>query len=129
MKKWIGVLFLGVLAVGAAAADEIDLGDFPVGKWLDATYDAVWSFSSDNIQLYRTDGRLVYDFRDEVQDFEVGAGMDGLELSFSCAATERSYTFVKGLTNLNLQLTVNHANGESHEEDMAPTELLDGLVM
>ncbi|MDF1567076.1 MAG: hypothetical protein P1P77_03530 [Spirochaetaceae bacterium] len=129
MKKgWIVVL-LCLLTAGFAAAEDIDLGDFPVGKWLDETYDAVWSFSSDNIQLYRTDGRLVYDFRGEVEDFNVSAGMDGLKLTFNCPATERSYQFVKGLTNLDLALTVDRNDGKHHETDMKVTQVLDGLVL
>ena len=122
-------VILPAATAGFAAAEDIDLGDFPVGKWLDNTYDAVWSFSSDNIQLYRTDGRLVYDFRGEVEEFNVSAGMDGLNLTFKCPATERSYQFVKGLANLDLALTVDRDDGEHHETDMKVTQVLDGIVM
>ena len=129
MKKGFLIVLLSLLAAGFIAAEDINLGDFPVGKWLDATYDAVWSFSSDNIQLYRTDGRLVYDFRGEVEDFNVGAGMAGVELTFKCAGTDRSYKFAKGLTNLDLALVVDKADGEHHETDMKATQVLDSIVM
>ena len=118
MKRFIMVICLSILALSFAAADQIDLGDFPIGKWLDAQYDALWTFSSDNIELYRTDGTLVFDFRDKVEDFKVSGGLSGLELTFSCPETRRTYKFVKGISNLNLQMIIDKDNGVHYETEM-----------
>ena len=118
MKKEILVVLLTFATLSFLFAQDIDLGDFPKGKWLDAAYDAVWTFSSDNIELYLTDGNLVYDFRGKIQDFDVSGGLKGVELSFSCDETGRSYKFVKGITNLNLQLIIEKTNGIHYETEM-----------
>jgi len=116
MKKFIVVLVL-LLAATAVYAQQINLGDFPVGKWLDHNYDAIWEFSSNNIKLHGTDGRLVYDFSGMVQDFRVF--LDGLNpgISFACADTERSYRFVIQL-NTNLKMEIERQNEPLYTVDM-----------
>lgn len=96
MKRLVFALLALVLAAGFAGAQEIDLGDFPTGKWLDPNYDAVWEFSLENIRILDPAGNLYYDFsRATVEDFDVSAGTNGIVLSFSCVETGKSYTFTK----------------------------------
>jgi hypothetical protein len=98
MKKLIAV-FIVLLAASSLFASPIQLGTFPVGKWLDSNYDAVWDFASDNIRILDTDGKVLYDFRGKtIQDFKVF--MEGTQpgISFTCPDTERSYRFLKPLT-------------------------------
>ncbi|MCK5736986.1 MAG: hypothetical protein KAH21_10930 [Spirochaetaceae bacterium] len=118
MKKWFIVFILSLTVLSFAAAEEIDLGEFPVGEWLDAEFDALWTFSSDNIQLFRTDGTLVYDFKGEVEDFNIKGTMSGIELSFSCTETNRAYKFIKGVTNTNLKLVIDTVSGVHYEKEM-----------
>jgi len=118
MKRFAMIILLGFMALAFASADQINLGDFPVGEWVDSNYDAVWNFSSNNIQLYLTDGTLVFDFQDKVEDFKVSGGLSGLELSFSCPATSRSYKFVKGINNLNLKMMIDKNSGVHYEVEM-----------
>ena len=118
MKKTVMILLLSLMALSFASAQEIDLGDFPVGKWLDAEYDAVWTFSSNNIELYLTDGTKVYDFQNKIQDFDVKGSLKGVELSFSCADTARKYKFVKGVSNLDLDLIIDKDSGLHYETEM-----------
>ena len=61
MKKLIVVLVI-LLAASALYADPIQLGNFPVGQWLDPNYNAVWDFSSGNIRILSPSGRVLYDF-------------------------------------------------------------------
>jgi len=118
MRKMVLTVLMCVSVVAVTTAGEINLGKFPVGEWLDDNYDALWTFSSDNIQLFRTDGTLVYDFRGEVENFNVSAGLSGLELSFSCTGTDRSYKFVKGVSNTDLKLVIDTGTGLHYETDM-----------
>ena len=53
MKKMLVVLII-LLAAVSLSADPIQLGNFPVGQWLDANYNAVWDFASDNIRILIT---------------------------------------------------------------------------
>jgi len=118
MKKMFVVLALCFTIAAFAAAEGIDLGTFPAGEWLDDNYDALWTFTADNIQLYRTDGTLVYDFRGEIEDFDLKVTVSGLELSFSCIGTARSYRFIKGVTDKDLKLVIDTDGGDHYEKDM-----------
>ena len=118
MKKIFLLLVLGLIAISFTAAEEIELGEFPVGEWMDANYDALWTFSSGNIQLFLTDGTLVYDFEGEVENFNLNVTLSGLELSYSCKGTARSYKFIKGVSNTDLQLVIDTDSGIHYETDM-----------
>lgn len=118
MKKTIMVLLLCLSGLAVVSAQEMDLGDFPVGKWLDADYDALWTFSSDSIELYLTNGSLVYDFKNKIQDFDINGSLKGVELTFSCEETGRSYRFVKGVSSLDLQLVIDKTSGIHYETTM-----------
>jgi hypothetical protein len=97
MKKLIIVLVL-LFAATVVFGQSINLGAFPVGKWLDSNYDAVWEFSSNNIRiLSSTDGSVLYNFAGKtIQDFKVFVDGARPGLSFSCPEAERSYSFKVG---------------------------------
>ena len=106
MKKIIAVLVI-LLAASAVFADPIQLGTFPVGRWLDTNYDAVWDFSSSNIRILDANGTVLYDFSTKtVQNFRVF--MEGLQpgISFSCPEAERSYRFIATLPSTNVVLEI-----------------------
>jgi hypothetical protein len=99
MKKLIGVIALCLIVSPLFAAD-IDLGQFPVGKWLDHNYDAVWEFTAGSIKITDPAGAVLYDFSDKtLNDFKVvlDGGQPGI--TFSCTEAGRSYRFLKPLTN------------------------------
>jgi hypothetical protein len=99
MKKLFAVLVVLMVAV-SLPADQIQLGSFPVGQWLDSNYNAVWDFASDNIRILSKDGKVLYNFADKtIQDFKVF--MDGAQpgISFNCPEAGRSYRFLKPLTS------------------------------
>ena len=106
MKKLIVVLVVFFVAV-SLSADPIQLGSFPIGQWLDANYDAVWDFSSNNIRILSTSGAVLYDFSSKtIQNFSVF--MDGAQpgISFTCPEAGRSYRFLKPLTNTDVVMEI-----------------------
>jgi hypothetical protein len=107
MKKFIVVLVL-LFAATVVFAQPIQLGTFPVGKWLDPNYDAIWEFSSNNIKiLSSTDGSVLYDFSTKtIQNFKVvvDAGQPGIQ--FTCPDAGRSYTFKATLPNTNVAMDI-----------------------
>jgi hypothetical protein len=106
MKKLIAV-FIVLLAASSLFAGPIQLGTFPVGQWLDPNYDAVWDFTSDNIRILSTDGRVLYDFAGKtIQDFKVF--VDGTQpgISFTCPDSGRSYRFLKPLANTDVVMEI-----------------------
>lgn len=106
MKKAIAFILVALFAIGAVSA--LDLGEFPSGKWLDEKWNGIWEFGVNFIKLNDTDGNLIYDFTDTMKDFKISPTKEGLTLSFSCAETERAYSFTKPLTlSTDLVLTVN----------------------
>jgi hypothetical protein len=106
MKKlFIGLVLL--LAAGSMFANPIQLGNFPVGQWLDANYDAVWDFSTNNIRILNITGKVLYDFSDKtIEKFSVF--MEGIQpgISFTCPEAKRSYRFIKPLANSDLIMEI-----------------------
>jgi len=95
MKKLV-VLLVVFFAVMSLSADPIQLGTFPVGKWLDSNWDAVWEFSSDNIRILGKDGSVLFNFAGKsIQNFKVF--LEGVQpgISFNCPEAGRSYRFLK----------------------------------
>jgi hypothetical protein len=118
MKKLIAV-FIVLLVATSLSADPIQLGSFPVGKWLDSNYDAVWDFASDNIRILSPSGKVLYDFSDKtMKDFKVF--MEGTQpgISFSCTESERSYRFLKPLTNSDVLMEINRSGKAKYSVNM-----------
>jgi hypothetical protein len=106
MKKLIVFLVIFLAAV-SLFADPIHLGNFPVGQWLDANYNAVWDFSSNNIRILSVDGVVLYDFSTKtIQDFRVFVEGTQPGISFTCPEAGRSYHFVKPLLNSDLNMRI-----------------------
>jgi len=106
MKKLIVLLAVFFVAV-SLSADPIQLGSFPVGKWLDSNYDAVWDFASNNIRILDTSGTVLYDFSSKtVENFKVF--LDGTQpgISFNCPEAGRSYRFLKPLTDTDVIMEI-----------------------
>jgi len=117
MKKLIVILLM--LFAASAVFAEIQLGTFPIGQWLDPNYDAVWDFASNNIRILDTDGKILYNFSDKtINDFRIF--LDGLQpgISFSCPEAERSYRFIKPLTNSDVILEIDRRDQERYTVHM-----------
>jgi len=107
MKKIFVVLII-LLTASALSADPIHLGNFPLGQWLDANYNAVWDFTSDNIRILSTDGKVLYDFSEKtINDFKIS--MEGTQpsISFHCPEAGRAYKFLKPLLGSDLVMQIN----------------------
>lgn len=118
MKKAL-FLFLFFLLMGGFLAAEINLGAFPLGTWLDDTYEAYWEFTTGNIRILDAAGNVYYDFGDKtLKDFKVGAS-GGAQLSFSCVETGKRYTFTKPLTNSSMKLEIEKPDKPLYSVDMA----------
>jgi hypothetical protein len=124
MKKLITCITLALLGMTAAMAEidltkpatEINLGNFPIGTWYDNNWDGLWSFESNDIQLYKNE-QLVYDFKDAIKDFTVKAGTSGLILSFTCEETHRSYQFIKPVSlDKNIKMIIDRTDMSRHYE-------------
>ena len=106
MKKLLLVLVV-LLAAASLPADPIQLGTFPVGQWLDANFNAVWDFASNNIRILSTDGKVLYDFSAKtIKDFKLV--MEGTQpgISFTCPEAGRTYKFLKPLTNSDVTMEI-----------------------
>jgi hypothetical protein len=106
MKNMMSVLIVLLVAMSASAI-PLDIGAFPIGKWLDPNYDAVWDFSSDNIRILSRSGAVIYDFSQKtVQEFNVFIEANNPGITFSCPESERKYRFVKPLTDQDVTMTI-----------------------
>jgi len=107
MKKVLFLIVLAVIAGGLAQAEGINLGDFPLGKWLDPNWNAYWELSSNNIRILDATGGVYYDFGQKtVQEFHVTAGAEGVVMSFFCVETGKKYKLTKPLANLDIVLDI-----------------------
>ena len=107
MKKIILLSIVLLFVSFAVFSQAINLGDFPVGKWLDKNYDAIWEFSSDNIRILDAEGGVYYDFSGKtIRNFGIKASLQGIELKFTCVESGRDYKFLKPPTNLDLEMTI-----------------------
>lgn len=93
-----------VVIVETPAALEV----FPVGKWLDANWDALWVIYEDqSVKLFDSkSGDLIYDFKDGAKDIKLEKEGLGLKLSFRCDDTQRFYAFTKELEGTDLKLDI-----------------------
>ena len=114
MKKLVLVLFVALVAM-SVSAQTIQLGNFPVGQWLDHNYNAIWEFSSNNIRILYPNGVVAHDFSTStIQNFRVF--MEGTQpgISFSCPDTGRSYRFIKPLSNSDLVMEIEREGQPSY---------------
>ena len=114
MKKLVVVLFVALVAM-SVSAQTIQLGNFPVGQWLDHNYNAIWEFSSNNIRILGTNGAVLHDFSNyTIQNFRVF--MEGTQpgISFTCPDTARSYRFIKPLSNSDLVMEIDREGRPSY---------------
>jgi hypothetical protein len=107
MKRIIATALVALVIVASAFAAEIDLGQFPKGRWLNPNWDAVWEFGADGIRILDRDGSVVYDFEGKISGLKVDVGVGEVTLSFACADAERSYVFTKKTTDLGLSMKIN----------------------
>ncbi len=114
MKKILICLVLISLGLGALSAQELNLGSFPLGEWLDDNYDAYWVFESDNISI-KQDGAVVYDFKGLVSDFKVNPGMGEITISFRCDDAGRTYEFVNKIGTTDITMMFDKDNGLDYE--------------
>jgi hypothetical protein len=123
MNEKLVIVFVVFLLV-ATAASSIDLGNFPSGSWIDANYDALWTFSTDNIVLSYTDGEEVFDFNGKIDNFLVAPGANGIEVSFNCEETGWGYKFVKTLdiTQTSVKMFIERTDGLHYEVVMLMKE-------
>jgi len=118
MKKVLVVLII-LLAAASLPADPIQLGNFPLGQWLDAKYDAIWDFTSNNIKILATDGRVLYDFSSKtIQDFKIIFEGAQPGISFTCPEAGRSYKFLKPLLNSDVVMEIERKNQPKYSVTM-----------
>jgi hypothetical protein len=119
MKKLI-VVFILLLAAPMLFADQINLGNFPVGQWLDPNYDAVWDFSTGNIRILSKSGAVLWDFSTKtVNNFRVFLDGTNPGISFTCPEAGRSYRFIKPLTNTNVTLEIDREGQPKYSVTMS----------
>ncbi len=92
----------------APEAPKAALAEFPVGKWLDANWDALWVLNADgSIKLYDSrNGDLIYDFNGKTKNFKFEPAGNGLKISFRCDETQRFYIFEKALEGTDMELDI-----------------------
>lgn len=126
MKKLLLSLLVAALAVTSAFAqnsikDALNQADaqitkageqFPKGTWIDTNWDAAWEFGVNNtIKLKDAKtGELIYDFtKDKRSNFKINMTSAGLEISFRCEDTKRTYKFTKPLElNANIIMDIDY---------------------
>lgn len=103
MKKLLALFAVAIVSVVGAFAF-----DFPSvfsGTWVDETYDADWTFKTDNtiVLSYHSTGAVIFTFDESnmtnvrtslASENDVGAGLQGVVLQFRCDATHRNYKFI-----------------------------------
>jgi hypothetical protein len=106
MKKLI-VLGAAFFMFATVYAADINLGQFPVGKWLDSNYDAVWEFTTGNIRILDVSGNVLYDFSAKtLNGFRVFVEGTQPGITFSCVESGRTYRFLKPLSNTDVVLEI-----------------------
>jgi len=117
MKKLFIILMLLLVMAAFAGAEGLNLGNFPLGKWLDARWNAVWEFRSGNIRILDSNtSDVVYDFDGKtIQDFSVKPSVKGVVLSFYCVETGKKYKFTKPATNMDLIMEINTDTGNYYK--------------
>ncbi len=105
MKKIFALALAACVSIAGAFA--FDVGSIR-GSWIDERYDAKWTFSANQIDLYiASTGQHVYTFTDDnIEGFKVNMQTTGASISFRCPGARRYYTFTKPV-ELTTDLDVN----------------------
>jgi len=93
MKKLV-LLAVFLLAATAVFA-QADLSSLPSGAWVDANWNATWTFGATGIVLSTPADGTIYTFTTRnIRDLKaVGSGLS-VGVAFSCDGTGRTYTFL-----------------------------------
>ncbi len=119
MKKFLIVLLFLAAETSLLWSEGFNLGKFPLGKWLDARWNAVWEFSSDNIRIVDPAGSVYYDFKGKtIENYSVKPSLKGVVLSFYCKETGKKYTFTKPVSNLNLLMNIKTDTGNTYNVEL-----------
>ncbi len=119
MKKILIICLLLIAGTSMVWSGGLNLGNFPLGKWLDARWNAVWEFNSGNIRILTPSGDVYYDFNGKtIENFSVKPSAKGLSLSFYCKETGKKYNFIKPLTNLNLLMEIRTDTGNNYKVEL-----------
>jgi hypothetical protein len=95
MKKFLALAAVAVMSIVGAFA--FDLGSIQ-GTWQDTEWDGNWTFKADGtiVLSLASTGETVFTFTDSnIQQPHIAIEDEGLTLRFDCAATHRTYKFVK----------------------------------
>lgn len=107
MKKILMMVLFASAVTGFVSAEGFDFGEFPLGKWMDSNYDAIWEFQSNNLRIVSSNGDVYYDFDGKtITKFKLAPTTEGITLSFYCEETEKNYKFIKGLSNVSLNMEI-----------------------
>lgn len=107
MKKFVIVLVF-MFAATALFANPIQLGSFPIGRWLDSNYDAIWEFSTNNIRILDSkSGVVLWDFSTKtIEGFRATISGTSPVILFSCPEAGRSYRFTISLSDGNVTMQI-----------------------
>ena len=79
MKKFLLIILIMTASTIMVHSAEMEMGDFPLGKWLDSNWGAVWEFESNNIRILDTDGGVYCDFdKKTIENWSVKPGTKGI---------------------------------------------------
>jgi len=121
MKKWTIVLVLLVLSTALVTAQGMDFSKFPVGKWLDPNYDAVWEATGNGLRILSPDGNVYFDFKGKtISDFSVGTRDGSPSISFYCKETGKTYYFTSPMTSKDVVLEIDRPNHPHYKVTMKP---------
>ena len=106
MKKLLALFAIALISVVGAFAFDVSTVR---GTWVDETYDADWTFKTDNtiVLSYHSTGAVIFTFnesnmkniRTSLEKDSMGSdGNQAVVLQFRCDETQRDYKFVLPMT-------------------------------
>ena len=122
VRTFLFTAFLACCAVSGLSADEIGLGDFPQGQWLDVTWQAYWTFGDNTITLRDVNDKELYNFAGIVQNMKVEKlQKGGIRLTFDCAKAKRSYLFERATAQDPMRMEIRQAGSAVAYKSKMPT--------
>lgn len=119
MKRVAFLFLFAVCLLFSSGADEINLGPFPQGKWLDPQWQAYWVFGDNTIRLLDVRDKEIYNFSGIVQNMRVEEKKTGTLLYFDCALARRSYQFETSPDGKSLKMAISQSgNSVAYKMDM-----------